>query len=189
MNIPNPFSSSFRAATLLIALSGAAFSAATYSSVSAQPAGTSAGSPAGAAKAPVSVELQAFRVVRDAGGKEQLQSAQRAKPGDVLEYRAVYANHSPKEVKNLLATLPIPASTQVLLDSASPKSVSASSDGRTFAPAPLVQTVTLPNGAKAQRAVPLSAYRALRWPVGTLAAGQNFVVRARVRLHATLAAN
>lgn len=184
MTIPTPFFSSLRACTLLLALGGAALGAANFAPVSAQPAGS-----AGAAKAPVSVELQAFKVVRDADGREQLQSAARAKPGDVLEYRAVYANHSQKEVKNLQATLPIPTATQVLLDSASPKGVSASSDGRNFAPAPLMQTVTLPGGVKQVRALPMSAYRALRWPVGTLAAGQNVVVRARVRLNATLAAN
>lgn len=140
-----------------------------------------------AVKAPVSVALAAFKVVRGADGKEQLQSAQRARPGDVLEYRATYANNSPREVKNLQAALPIPLSTEVLLESASPKGVSASRDGRKFAPAPLMQTVTLPSGATQTHAVPLSAYRALRWPVGSLAAGQNVVVHARVRLNATFA--
>lgn len=186
MKISSPLSRShsrlLRAWPLAIALGAAALGATTLAPVSAQPA-------TGAAKAPVSVALQAFKVVRDAAGKEQLQSAARAKPGDVLEYRATYANNSPKEVKNLQATLPIPASTQVLLDSASPKGVSASRDGRNFAPAPLVQTVMLPNGTSQKRLVPLSAYRALRWPVGTLAAGQNLTVRARVRLNPTLSAN
>ena len=91
-------------------------------------------------------------------------------------------------MKNLQATLPIPVSTEVLLDSVLPKGVSASRDGRNFAPAPLMQTVKMPNGATQTRAVPMSAYRALRWPVGSLQAGQNVVVRARVRLNATLSA-
>lgn len=181
MNISSTFTWSLRAWPLALALGGAALGAATALPVLAQPAG--------AVKAPVSIDLQAFKVVRDADGKEQLQSAKRAKPGDVLEYRAVYANNSLKEVKNLQATLPIPAATQVLLDSATPKVVSASRNGRDFAPAPLMQTVMLPNGTSQKRPVPLSAYRALRWPVGTLAAGQNVVVRARVRLNSALVAN
>lgn len=186
MKNSSPLLRSLRAWPLALALSGVALGAANVLPAWAQPA---AGAKAPVSKAPVSIELQAFKVVRDASGKEQLQSAGRAKPGDVLEYRAVYANTSSREVKNLQATLPIPASTQVLLDSAAPKSVSASRDGRSFAPAPLMQTVTLPDGTRQQRAVPLSAYRALRWPVGTLAAGQNVTVRARVRLNPTLAVN
>ena len=166
---------------MAFALSGAVLVFSTLPPVLAQPAS--------AAKAPVSVELQAFKVVRDANGKEQLQSAQSAKPGDVLEYRAVYANNSSREVKNLQATLPIPAMTEVLLESAMPKGVNASRDGRNFAPAPLMQTVTLPSGATQTRPLPLSAYRALRWPVGTLGAGKNVVVRARVRLNPALAVN
>lgn len=141
---------------------------------------------ASATRSAVTVELQAFKVTRAADGKEQLQSAARAKPGDLLEYRAVYANVSQREVKNLQATLPIPASTEVLLDSVSPQSALASADGRTFAPAPLMRTVKLPGGATQTRPLPLSAYRALRWPVGTLAAGKNITVRARVRLNSTL---
>ena len=181
MNIFPPLSLSLRAWPLALALGGSALFSGAVLPVLAQPAS--------AAKSPVSVELQAFKVVRTSDGKEQLQSALRARPGDLLEYRATYANISSREVKNLQATLPIPALTEVLLDSASPKGLSASRDGRNFAPAPLMQTVTLPNGAKQLRPLPLSAYRALRWPVGTLAAGQNVVVRARVRLNPTLASN
>lgn len=185
MNISHPLKLSLRAWPLAFALSGAALGVATTLPALAQ----SANAAKADAKAAVSVELQAFKVGRDANGKEQLQSAQSAKPGDVLEYRAVYANTSSEEVKNLQATLPIPAATQVLLSSALPKKVNASRDGRNFAPAPLMQVVTLPSGAKQTRPVPLSAYRALRWPVGTLAAGKNVVVRARVRLNPTLVAN
>lgn len=141
-----------------------------------------------AATGAVTVALQAFKVARTPDGREQLQSAARAKPGDLLEYRAVYANVSPKDVKNLQATLPIPASTEVLLDSVSPLGALASADGRTFAAAPLMRMVKMPNGTTQNRPLPLSAYRALRWPVGTLAAGKNVTVRARVRLNSNLAA-
>ncbi len=127
-------------------------------------------------------------MARASDGKEQLQSAARAKPGDLLEYRAVYVNVSQKEVKNLQATLPIPASTEVLLDSIAPQNALASADGRNFAPSPLVVRVKMANGTTQNRALPLSAYRALRWPIGTLAAGQNVTVRARVRLNSALVA-
>ncbi len=147
----------------------------------------SASSNAGASRGAVTVELQAFKVGRSANGAEQLQSAARAKPGDILEYRATYANVSQKEVKNLQATLPIPVSTEILLNSIAPKSVTASADNRTFAPAPLMRLVKMPDGTTQNRPLPLSAYRALRWPVGTLGAGKNVVVRARVRLNPTLA--
>ncbi len=185
MNIFHPFKLPLRAWPLALALGAAALGAAT-GAITSSPV---LAQPASAAKAPISVELLAFKVGRDANGKEQMQSAGRAKPGDVIEYRATYANVSNREVKNLQATLPIPLSTEVLLDSASPKSVSASSDGRNFAPAPLMQVVKLPGGATQNRPLPLAAYRALRWPVGALGAGQNVTVRARVRLNSTLAGN
>jgi len=137
------------------------------------------------AKEPIEIELQAFKVVRNDEGKEQFQTAQNMKPGDILEYRAVYTNVSQKEVKNLQANLPIPTTTELLLNTVAPKAVNASLDGRTFSPAPLMRAVKMPNGTTKNRAVPQSLYRTLRWPVGTIAPGQNVTVRARVRLNKT----
>ncbi|HEX8464315.1 MAG TPA: hypothetical protein VF627_06835, partial [Abditibacterium sp.] len=139
-------------------------------------------------RGPITVELKAFKVVRDENGKESFSDASRAAPGDVIEYRALYANVSRSEVKNLQANLPIPAATQLLPATLAPKTALASADNRTFASLPLMQTVTLPTGP-ARRPVPLSAYRALRWPLGNLAAGQTVTVRARVRLDSTSTSN
>lgn len=140
-----------------------------------------------AASEPISIELQAFKVVRDEDGKEKFQTAQNMKPGDILEYRAIYSNVSQKEVKNLQANLPIPVTTQLLLDTVAPKVVKASTDGRVFAPAPLMRSVKLADGSTQMRPLPLSEYRALNWPIGTVKPGQDVTVRARVRLNKTFA--
>lgn len=170
-----------RGALLLCALwSGAALSL--PSPVAAQ--GTNRSQNAPAQSAPVTVQLQAFKVALDQNGKEQFLDAARAKPGDVLEYRATYANVSQREVKNLQANLPIPQQTELLLSSLVPQGALASADGRAFAPLPLMRSIQTPNGP---RKVPLSpaAYRAVRWPLGILSPGQSASVRLRVRLFGT----
>jgi uncharacterized repeat protein (TIGR01451 family) len=138
---------------------------------------------AAAPRGPIEIDLTAFKVVRDANGKEQFVDAKRARPGDVIEYRAVYANTSSKGVKNLQANLPIPKETALLLDSVTPQSALASSDGKSFAPPPLLRAVKLPDGKTQMRPIPAGSYRMLRWTVGSLAAGDNVTVRARVRLN------
>lgn len=131
---------------------------------------------------PVTVDLKVFKVNKDSDGKESLGSAEKAKPGEILEYRATYTNVSKGEVKNLQATLPIPKSTEVMPASLSPKIALASQDGRSFAAMPLMQTVKSADGKTQSRPLPLAEYRALRWPVGTLTPGEAVTVSARVRL-------
>lgn len=115
-------------------------------------------------------------------GKEVLVSADRARPGDVIEYRAVYRNDGPTAVRELDATLPVPNGLEYLPKTAAPAVVLASTDGRTFAPIPLVRRTRTADGREVVREVPLSEYRALRWSLGTLAAKESRTVRARVRV-------
>ena len=157
-------------ALLAVALAAAALAAATP--LSAQPA----------PKGPVAISLTAQKVIKDAEGKEQLKSAERALPGEVVQYDALYKNTSNAGVKNLAPTLPIPAGLEFLPETVNPMPAFASVDGRTFAPFPLVRKVTKPDGTVEEQAVPASEYRALRWTVGDLEAGQAILVSARARL-------
>ncbi len=117
------------------------------------------------------------------GGKEMETSADRAKPGDVIEYRVEYRNTSKNGVANVIATLPVPANgVEYILDTDAPRGATASVDGETFAPIPLMRTVTLPSGRKAMQPVPFSEYRYLRWSLGGLPAEAQKRVSARVRL-------
>lgn len=139
---------------------------------------------AAAADQDVAVSLEAHKVTTDARGKEALAPGDQAKPGDVIEYRARYTNQGTSGVKQLVATLPIPAGVEYLATSARPAVVHASLDGKSFAPIPLKRTVRLADGREVTREIPASEYRWLRWTIGSLAPRSSEIVRARVRVAA-----
>lgn len=125
--------------------------------------------------------LEARKVVRAADGGEAFAAADAAKPGDVIEYVATYRNTTAQPVRNLQATLPIPAHTEIVAGTARPASAQASVDAVAFAAMPLRRKVTR-DGREIEEAVPLSEYRYLRWHAGELAGGQSAVFTARVRV-------
>ena len=129
----------------------------------------------------VTVELTANRVTKSQG-RDVLTPAEQARPGDLLEYRALYKNEGKAEARGLSATLPIPRGTQYVPGTALPRRVEASLDGRTFAPVPLTRKVRTADGRTVTREVPVSEYVALRWPLGALPANQSREVTARVRI-------
>ena len=130
----------------------------------------------------VSVALSAQRVTAKTGGREVMERADRAKPGDVIEYRATYRNAGSAAVRKVDATLPIPAGTEYLGHSARPAPGLASTDGRTFAPIPLMRRVRLADGRDVMREVPASEYRWLRWSLGSIDSRGERSVTARVRV-------
>ena len=122
-------------------------------------------------------------------GKAVLKPATKGKPGDVIEYSGTYRNVSAAGVNKLQATVPVPPGTTFIADSAQPTQAQASTDGTRFAPMPLMRTVKQPDGKERKEAVPLAEYRALRWEIGTLAAGSSAVVSLRVRIDAPAASS
>jgi uncharacterized repeat protein (TIGR01451 family) len=130
----------------------------------------------------ITSELRVERV-EIADGKTVFKPAQLSKPGDVLEYRVKYTNHSASAATGLVANLPIPAGTTLLAGSELPPDALASTDGAQFARPPLMRAVRQPDGSERQMPVPIEEYRALRWNLGTLAAGQSEQVQARVRVN------
>jgi uncharacterized repeat protein (TIGR01451 family) len=137
----------------------------------------------------VTVELTANRVTKSQG-RDVLAPAEAARPGDVIQYKALYKNGGKTEARGFAATLPIPRGTHYVQGTASPKRVEASLDGRTFAPIPLTRKVRLPDGRTVTRDVPASEYVALRWSLGVLPAQAAREVTARVRIAAAqVAAN
>ena len=132
----------------------------------------------------VTVQLTANRITKSQG-REVLSPADQAQPGETLEYRATYHNDSASEARGLAATLPIPRGTSYVPGTASPRRVEASLDGHTFAPVPLTRTVRTADGRTVVREVPVSEYRALRWPLGSLPKSQSRAVTARVRIEPT----
>jgi len=142
------------------------------------------------AEGDVSVALSAYRVTMSQG-KEAYVPAEQARPGEVIEYRATYKNTGKQAVKDLMATLPVPQGLEYLPKTAQPARLLASVDGKDFEAVPLVRRVRDEAGRLVVREVPLSEYRYLRWPMGSLGASAESQVRARMRVTPleTVAAN
>lgn len=136
----------------------------------------------GVGHANVVPHLSEFKVASSATG-EKLVAADRIAPGEVLEYQVRYANTGTKAAKNLLATLPIPASLEWVPNTARPAAnIQASLDGKSFAQLPLMRKVKDSNGVEKLVAVPTSEYRFIRWTIPSLEAGQSVQVATRARL-------
>lgn len=133
-------------------------------------------------------KLVAQRVSLAPDGKEMRQPAGTANPGDVVEYKATYFNTGPSAIARLFATVPIPAGTSLVGESAMPMRAQASVDGTHFEATPLKRLVKLPDGSTREESVPLSEYRALRWDMGKLEAQQDTAVRLRVLINPVSAA-
>lgn len=137
------------------------------------------------ATAEVVANLTARKVVTTAGGSQSYQPADKASPGDVIEYQALYTNQGKTPVKNLIPTMPIPAGMEYIPGSAKPAQVMASLDGKKFEVVPLKRTVTLPNSKQEVREVPYDEYRFVRWSAGDMTAGGSTMVSARTRVSDT----
>lgn len=140
--------------------------------------------PVAAREARVETILSAFRVVAAQDGGEELLPADRAKPGEVIEYALVCKNTGDEPVDDLQPTLPIPPGTEYLPGTAIPAEILASLDGKTFAPVPLMRTVKTADGGEREEEVPYREYRFIRWRLGRLEPNQETVTRIRVRIAA-----
>ena len=130
----------------------------------------------------VTVELTNRKAVAVSSGKEKFESAEKAKPGDVIEYKAVYRNKGKNPAANVMATIPVPLGTEYIPGSAKPSKVMASSDGKEYAPVPLKKKVTLPSGQTEMRAVPYEEYRFMRWELKKLSPAESATVSMRVKI-------
>lgn len=128
------------------------------------------------------IDLVAQKVVTDAEGKEAFEPADKAKPGDVIEYTATYRNTGKIAVRDLSGTIPVPPGMEYLAGTARPAKVTASIDGRQYATVPLKRKVRLANGKEEVREIPAAEYRSLRWDLKELAAGRSIVVKARMQI-------
>ena len=133
------------------------------------------------AKAEVKVTLVANKIVKS-NGTEVQQSGQTAKPGDTIEYVAEYRNTDKATVRNVVATLPVPAGMEYLPDTQTPRPALASTDGMHFSAIPLKRTVRNATGQPKEELVPYTEYRTLRWDLGEISGGGSKTVIARVRV-------
>jgi len=129
----------------------------------------------------VKVVLTAHKIVKT-DGTEQSISADKAKPGDVIEYVATYKNTDSKPATDVTATLPIPHGMEYMPNTASPEHVMASTGDEHYAPVPLKRTVKDANGTPKEELVPYSEYRSLRWQLGAMPGAATRDVKARVKV-------
>jgi len=119
-------------------------------------------------------------VVKDERGREKLEEVDGVRPGDVLEYRAVYRNVSKQALKGVAANLPLPEGLEYVARTAQPgKGVqfALKADG-TYEAEPLMR-----KGADGRmQPVPLNEYRQIRWRLEELAPGAEAVVSARAKV-------
>ena len=130
---------------------------------------------------PVQITLVRSKIIQDKG-REVLESADTAKPGEVLEDVATYTNTTKATIKNVAATLPVPANTELVMASIKPSSAKASTDGKTYSSMPLKRKVKQANGVEVETPVPLSEYRYIRWYPGELAPGKPLAFSARFKV-------
>lgn len=136
--------------------------------------------PAAKADEPLAIKLTQSKVISDKQ-RETLADASNVKPGDVVEYRAVYTNTTKQPITRLVATLPLAKGLEYIPQTARPTQpapMAATEDG-VFGPLPLMRKVP---GSAQPVLVPYLEYRSLRWNVGQLNGGASFEVVARLRV-------
>jgi uncharacterized repeat protein (TIGR01451 family) len=131
---------------------------------------------------PLTITLTAQKVLKDAKGKEVFSGAEKVKPGDVVEYRASYANISKAALSGVIANLPVPEGMVYVDKTANPAAATATVDGVKYDAVPLKRKVKDKAGKEVVQLVPLSEYKGLNWSLGNIQAGKTRVVSARVRV-------
>jgi uncharacterized repeat protein (TIGR01451 family) len=132
-------------------------------------------------QAEVKVLLIANKIIK-VDGNEQKQPGDKAQPGEVIEYVAEYKNPDKSMVKDVVATLPVPAGMEYIPNTATPGQVMASTGDDNYAPVPLKRAVRGADGKLTQELVPYSEYRSLRWTLGQISGGMSKSVKARMKV-------
>jgi hypothetical protein len=133
-------------------------------------------------------QLTVMRVLQ-VDGADTFAPAASVQPGDVLRYAMSFNNTSAGSLRDVVASLPVPAGTQLLATGLLPAGAWASLDGKTFSPMPVTRKVRLATGAWADQPVPLAELRFVRWPARSLAAGERWQAALRVQVLATESAS
>jgi uncharacterized repeat protein (TIGR01451 family) len=130
----------------------------------------------------VVVTMEVKKIQKGEDGKEVQESADQAKPGDILQYTATYTNKSKKVWRDLEATIPVPPFTEYVPGSSRPSGTKASLDGQNFQSIPLRRKVKQADGKEITQLVPYGEYRTLRWFVGKLSENQELKFSTRVKV-------
>jgi len=139
-------------------------------------------------QSPLTSEMTAFVVHKDAAGKEKLKAAKSAEPGQTIQYQLTYKNKGQGVLKGLAVTGPIPANTHFLAKSTHTKvnsDVVVSIDGgKTYEKEPVKRLKVMSDGEKKMVTVPADKYTHVRWKTkSALNAGGKQVFSYRVKVN------
>ncbi len=119
------------------------------------------------AQSPLSSEMKAFVVQKDASGHEKLQAAKSAEPGQTIQYQLTYKNNGKSALKALTVTGPVPANTHFLAKSMNTKvssnRVVSIDGGKTYEKEPVKRMKKMADGSKKMVVVPAGKYTHVRW--------------------------
>jgi uncharacterized repeat protein (TIGR01451 family) len=139
-------------------------------------------------QAPIAINLKLFKVVKNEKGEQEYVDAALVLPGDIVEYRATYANRG-KAALPVIATLPIPESMEYIKESAKAKDgiahTVALKDSQ-FSKEPLLRQVATASGATLSQPLPYASYRYVRWDLGRLSPGNSIEVSVRAKVSQNL---
>ena len=118
---------------------------------------------------PLSGSVKAFRVVTHENGREEFQTADEARPSDVIEYRLTYANRGETTLRNVVVVDPVPAGTEYLTRSATRPydgTVEFSIDGgKTYHSWPIRIKTTNPEGKLVEVVATPDQVTHIRWNI------------------------
>ena len=135
----------------------------------------------GPALAELRSEMAAYVVRTGADGTERLETAERARPGDVIEYRLTHTNTFPDALRDLAIVGPLPEGLELLnaFRSADMPAVfelrgdfDPDSPGEEWSPLPVTRIVVEPDGSRRAEPARREHFTAVRWRLdGALPSG------------------
>jgi len=129
----------------------------------------------------IDVKIKAT-LIKVINGKETMEPAVDVKPGDTIEYQAIYVNKSGHRINQIQAILPIPNGTEYVPKTAHPAYAEARVENGEFKSIPLKTEVRGGDGLTHTITVPEKNYRELRWRIDHIDPSKNNVVSMRVKV-------
>jgi len=127
-------------------------------------------------------ELSAYKVKVFKDGRTVLEKAERAHPGDIIEYQLTYKNSGRTTIRSLTPVLPIPEGMVFIPDTTNAIRLVASLDGKSYSEVPIKREVKDDDGNVELVAVPLEEYRFLKWFIVELKSEKDVLLKARMQV-------
>lgn len=131
----------------------------------------------------VQSEIQLYKVLSSAEGKEQLVKADSVQRNDLLEYQLLYKNTGSSAVTDIKAVLPVPSGMKLVMlkNKEGVREPKVSLTGTSWHPYPIMEEVSGSDGKEInKKPVNEELYRFLQWRVLKLDPGDQQILRVRM---------